>query len=165
MKDILSSVFVPSIDSLIFYFWITAAVISCIVKFVIEKSVEKKYKFQIDAPNRDKVAMFWLSVLFSISLIVLIYSSYSVMLKHIEDRWLLLAAKADLFLITLSFGIGPTINSFWLFLVQHSDELTGEENFNEFMKSTKLFFNIESFCLMLSMLSLLGFLCILALGI
>lgn len=165
MKDILSAVFVPSTDSHIFYFWITAAMISYIVKFVIRKSAEKKYKFLINAPTRDKVAMLWLSVLFSISLIVLIYSSYSVVFKYIEDRWLLLAAKADLFLITLSLGIGPTINSFWLFLVKHSDELIGDYNFKEFMKNTKLFFDIESFCLMLSMLSLLGFLCIFAVAI
>lgn len=165
MKDILSAVFVPSTDSHIFYLWITAAVISYLAKFVIGKSVEKKYKFLINAPNRDKVAMLWLSVLFSISLIVLIYSTYSVMFKYIEDKWLFLAAKANLFLITLSLGIGPTINSFWLFLVKHSDELTGEDDFKEFIKSTKLYMDIESFCLMLSMLSLLGFFCILAIGI
>ncbi len=165
MKDILSAVFVPSTESNIFYCWIAAAVVSYFVKFVIGKSAEKKYKFPINAPKRQKMTMLWLSILFSISLIILIYSSYSVLFKYIENRWLLLAAKADLFLITLSLGIGPTINSFWLFFVKHSDEISGEEDFKEFMKSTKLFFNIESFCLMLSMLSLLGFLCILAIGI
>lgn len=165
MKELLSAIFVPSAGSHIFYFWITAALISYIVKFVISKSVETKYKFKINAPNRDKIAMLWLSVFFSISLIVLIYSSYSVMFKYIEDKWLLLAAKADLFLITLSLGIGPMINSFWLFLVKHSDELTGEDDFKEFMKSASFFLNIESFCMMLSMLSLLGFFCILAIGI
>ena len=165
MTNLLSAIFVPSTDSPIFYFWAAVTILSFLCKMLLGKILERKYKFQLNAPKRYKLIMLHLSVVLSIALIIIIYSSYSAVFKYIDDRWLLLAAKADLFLITLSLGIGPTINSFWLFLVKHSGEITDSDNFKEFMKSTSLFFNIESFCMMLSMLSLLGFFCILAIGL
>ena len=165
MTNLLSAIFVPSTDSPIFYFWAAVTVMSFLCKMFLSKILEMKYKFLINVPKRYKLIMLHLSVIFSIAVIILIYSSYSSVFKYIDDRWLLLAAKANLFLITLSLGIGPTINSFWLFIVKHSDEITDENNFKEFMKSASIFFNIESFCMMLSMLSLLGFFCILAIGI
>ena len=161
MTNLLSAIFVPSTDSPIFYFWAAVTILSFLCKMILGKVIEKKYKFQINVPKRYKLIMLQLSVVFSIALIILLYSSYSAVFKYIDDRWLLLAAKANLFLITLSLGIGPAINSFWLFLVEHSDEITDSNDFKEFMKSTSFFFNIERFCMLLSTLSLLGFFCIL----
>ena len=159
LKQFLRMIFVPSTDSLIFYFWILAAVVAWTSKYFLGNSLENKYKFQINAPKHHKVCMLVLSMIFSVSCLILLYSSYSIAIRKIDDQWLFLAAKFNLFIMMISWGVGPTLSSFELFIVKNVDEIS-DKNEKVFWKMIRSMIYFEIFFMFLSFLSLLCFVCI-----
>lgn len=163
--DILSGIHVPTVNGLIFYFWIAAAVVSCTVKFFMRRVLEKKYMCLLYAPLRQKQYLLILSIIFSISVSIVLYSLYSALLQSIDlDNKLLLAtAKFNLILMMFVWCIGPTLSSFWLFLATNSEEVLNNQD--EFWRVTRFIMNMEIIFIALSILILLGFISILSLAL